>query len=77
MHAPLLQLGWTLAVFLGLYAFYCHWEARRAAFAEAFRRVESSRTAGGQAEATTYRSRSRWALLACGALIGSALLSAI
>jgi hypothetical protein len=77
MQTPLLQLGCTLAVFLGLYAFYCHWEARRAAFADAFRRVESSPTAGGQAEATTYRSRSRWALLACGALIGSALLSAI
>lgn len=77
MQAPLLQLGCTLALLLGLYAFYCHWEARRAALAEAFRRVEGGRAGGVRAEATTYRSRSRWALLGCGALIGSALMSAL
>ena len=76
MQGPLLQLGCTLAVLLGLYGFYCHWEARRVALAEAFRRVERNR-GGSTQEASAYRARSRWALLGCSALIGSALISAL
>lgn len=75
MHSPYIQAGWTLAVLLGLYGFYCHWEAGRAELATAFRR----RGAGGRAEpdARSYRARCRWALLGCSLLVAGAVVSAL
>jgi hypothetical protein len=74
---PTLQAGSTIVVLLGLYAFYCHWEANRAELASAFRR----RTRGGPgesgAEAPRYRARCRWSLLACTALAASALATSL
>jgi hypothetical protein len=72
MQGSLVPAGITLAVLLGLYGFYCHWEARRVALAAAFRRAERER-----GEESAYRSRSRWALLGCSALIGTALVYAL
>jgi hypothetical protein len=66
MQHPIAQAALSLAVFLGLYGFYCHWEAGRAELAQAFR--QRGRMGGPQG--LQYRARCRWALL------GSALLSA-
>lgn len=75
MQSPLLQAGWTLAVLLGLYGFYCYWEAGRAELAAAFRRRAALRTDDG--DSARYRTRSLWALVGSGAIAGTALLSAL
>ena len=77
MQSPLIQAGWTVAVFLGLYGFYCHWEAKRVELAAAFQhRGRQDRRPQGE-DAPRYRVRSRWSLLACSLLAGGALVSAL
>ena len=44
---PLLQASWTAAVTLGLYAFYCFWEASRADLVHSFRHLASGRSSSG------------------------------
>jgi hypothetical protein len=73
MQSPLLQAGWTVAVLLGLYGFYCHWEASRAELAAAFHRRGRSGAGRPPEDAPRYRSRSRWSLLASTALAGGAV----
>ena len=70
MQDPIVQAALSLAVFLGLYGFYCHWEAGRAELAHAFRR----RGQRGPEEGPHYRSRCRWALLGCALLAGTTFL---
>jgi hypothetical protein len=78
MPSPLIQLGWTLAVLLGLYGFYCHWEAGRADLAAAFRRQAQRDGADSfRPDAPGYRARSRWALVGCAILAGGAIASAL
>jgi hypothetical protein len=76
MQSPLLQAGWSLAVLLGLYAFYCHWEAGRAELAAAFRRRAPHHPDAGS-ESSRYRTRSLWALLGSGVIAGASTLSAL
>jgi len=76
MSSPLIQVQWILAVLLGLYGFYCHWEASRAELAAAFRR-RSSRSDALRPEATRYRARSRLALLGGSLLAAGAIVSAV
>jgi hypothetical protein len=76
MQMPFIEAGWTLAVLLGLYGFYCHWEAGRATLVAAFRQRTPNATAA-TADATRYRSRGLWALLGSGAMAGTSLLSAL
>ena len=77
MQSPLFQAGWTLAVLLGLYGFYCYWEAGRAELAAAFRQRAGSRHPSGTPDSTRYRTRCLWALLGSGVLAGSSILSAL
>ena len=63
MTAPLLQACWAAAVTLGLYAFYCYWEAGRADLAASFRHL-IPRLPGSSHTMTAgagYRARARWA----------------
>ena len=76
MPSPLIQTGWTLAVLLGLYGFYCYWEAGKAELAAAFRR-RSARPADHGADASRYRLHSLLALLGSGVLACGSLLSAL
>lgn len=61
---------------LGLYGWYCHWEARRAALAAAFRRNDGNGARGALAGTPNYRARSIWSLLASGVMAGGVLASA-
>lgn len=72
MQSPLVQAGWTIVVLLGLYSFYCHWEARRIELAAAFRQRGTGNPPGG-AEAPRYRARSWWSLVACTMIAGGAI----
>jgi hypothetical protein len=62
VHSPLIAAGWTVAVLLGLYGFYCHWEANRVELAAAFQR-RTARTLSSP-DAPRYRTRCRLSLLA-------------
>lgn len=75
MHSPFIQAGWTLAVLLGLYGFYCYWEAGRAELAAAFRRRATLRPHDG--DSARYRAHSLWALLGSGVIAGTSILSAL
>lgn len=77
MQSPLIQAGWTFAVLLGLYAFYCHWEANRVDLAAAFQRRAHPDGGRPAPEAPRYRSRCRWSLLACSALAAGAIVSSL
>lgn len=63
MIAPLLQACWAAAVTLGLYAFYCHWEAGRADLAASFRHLVPGLPGSSRAvpAGAGYRARARWA----------------
>jgi hypothetical protein len=68
MNTPLLQTCLVAVVTLGLYAFYCYWEAGRADLAASFRHLVPGlpgmpRSALG----ATHRTRGRWA--AAGAVL--------
>lgn len=76
MEDELIQLGWTLAFLLGLYGFYCHWEAGRAELATAFRHRAGSGAGPRASESRRYRARCRWALLGCAVLAVSAIVVA-
>lgn len=77
MQSPLIQAGWTVAVLLGLYGFYCHWEANRVELAAAFQRRTNRERNPSKGEAPRYRARSRWSLLACTVLAAGAIASAL
>ena len=77
MQSPLIQAGWTLAVLLGLYGFYCHWEANRMDLAAAFQRRAHRDSGGPATDAPRYRSRCRWSLLACSALAAGAIAASL
>jgi hypothetical protein len=76
MQSPFIQAGWTVAVLLGLYGFYCHWEAGRAELAAAFRRRAAPRPHGSP-DSIRYRTRSLWALIGSGVIAGTSILSAL
>jgi hypothetical protein len=61
---PLLQASWAAAVTLGLYAFYCFWEAGRADLVHGFRHLVPERSG---ADGHSYRARGWWATV--GALL--------
>jgi hypothetical protein len=73
MTFPLIEVGSTAAVLLGLYAFFCYWEAARADLADGFHRPRAPIHAP---EAPTYRARARFALVGCGAIALALLASA-
>lgn len=75
--SPLIQAGWTMVVLLGLYSFYCHWEAKRVELASAFRHRAQRAPAEPGAEAPRYRARCWWSLLACTALAGGAIATSL
>ena len=77
MQSPLLQAGWTLAVLLGLYGFYCHWEAGRVELAAAFRRRSAPRDGGASADSTRYRARCLWAVVGSLVIAGTSILSVL
>ena len=76
MQSTLVQAGWTLAVGLGLYGFYCHWEAGRADLAAVRSPAHTSRGPALPLEAGRYRARCRWALLGCSLLAALGIFSA-
>jgi hypothetical protein len=65
MAFPLIEIGTTAVVLLGLYAFLCYWEAGRADLAAGFHRAHPGLTRG---ESPGYRTRARLALVGCGAI---------
>jgi hypothetical protein len=78
MTAPLWQTCWAAAVTLGLYAFYCYWEADRADLAASFRHLVPGLPGSPRADraGAGYRARARWAGM--GALmLGLACLSSV
>ena len=77
VESPFIQAGWTIVVLLGLYSFYCHWEARRVELAAAFRHRTAGRPQGDSGDAPRYRARCWWSLLACTALAGGAIAGSI
>jgi hypothetical protein len=77
MQSPLIQAGWTLAVLLGLYGFYCHWEAGRAELVAAFRRRAPHRPDAAATDSVRYRTRCLWALLGSGVMAATSILSAL
>ncbi len=75
MTTPVLQACLTGAVTLGLYAFYCFWEAGRADLAASFRHLVPGLPGlpHSSSDGAGYRARARWAgtgavLLALGTL---------
>ena len=77
MQSPLIQAGWTFAVLLGLYGFYCHWEANRVEVAAAFHRRGHRDAGRPPTDAPRYRARCRWCLLACSALAAGTIFSSL
>ncbi len=63
MTTPLLQAGLTGGVTLGLYAFYCYWEAGRADLAAGFRHQIPGLpgSSHSSSDGSGYRARARWA----------------
>lgn len=76
MQSPLIAAGWTVAVLLALYGFYCHWEANRVELAAAFRRRSDRARTLSSPDAPHYRTRSRLSLLAS-LLAAGALVSGL
>ena len=77
MDIPLIQSGWTIVVLLGLYGFYCHWEAGRVELAAAFRHRDGAHPHAVSRDAPRYRARCWWSLLACAVLAGGAIAGSI
>jgi hypothetical protein len=77
VNIPFIEAGWTMVVLLGLYGFYCYWEAGRAELAAAFRQRAAGRPQGIAGDAPRYRARCWWSLLACAVLAGGAIAGSL